>query len=136
MPKTGGNEASSSNRKKPVTTKPMSTESGKCNPMRCFEKGHTKDKCWVLHPELRPALFKDGGGKRAGAAAVTSATGSTGSHGESNKMWSDGVSRPNTAIAIDQNQVFDSATKANRMYFLNEGRKNDDIPERYLIKTI
>ncbi|OWY91716.1 hypothetical protein PHMEG_00039595 [Phytophthora megakarya] len=44
MPKTGGNKGPSSNPKTPVTTKPKSTESGKCSSVRCFEKGHTEDK--------------------------------------------------------------------------------------------
>ncbi|XP_024009728.1 uncharacterized protein LOC112084669 [Eutrema salsugineum] len=25
----------------------------------CKKKGHTKDKCWILHPHLKPAKFKD-----------------------------------------------------------------------------
>ncbi|KAG7641364.1 Ribonuclease H-like superfamily [Arabidopsis suecica] len=25
----------------------------------CKKKGHTKDKCWLLHPHLKPAKFKD-----------------------------------------------------------------------------
>ncbi|CAH9105415.1 unnamed protein product, partial [Cuscuta europaea] len=25
----------------------------------CHKKGHFKDKCWILHPHLKPAKFKE-----------------------------------------------------------------------------
>ncbi|KAK1939154.1 hypothetical protein P3T76_008538 [Phytophthora citrophthora] len=65
----------------------MPIETAKCSSKRCSEKGHSKVKCWMLHPELRPAWIKDGGGKRAGAVAVTTATGNSTSQNGTNKMW-------------------------------------------------
>ncbi|EEY63096.1 uncharacterized protein PITG_14742 [Phytophthora infestans T30-4] len=64
-----------------------SNELGKCGSSRCLEKGHTEDKCWMMHPELRPAWFKDGGEKRLGAASAVVAHCNLATTSDNDKMW-------------------------------------------------
>ncbi|XP_024007466.1 uncharacterized protein LOC112083538 [Eutrema salsugineum] len=41
----------------------------------CKKKGHIKDKCWILHPHLKPNKFKDQRSNLAREDASTSASG-------------------------------------------------------------
>ncbi|KAF4149595.1 Retrotransposon gag protein [Phytophthora infestans] len=84
---TGSQNPYPGSNKKAIAFKNKSNELGKCGSSRCLEKGHTEDKCWMMHPELRPAWFKDGGGKRLGAASAVVAHCNLATTSDNDKMW-------------------------------------------------
>jgi hypothetical protein len=43
---------------------PKSKENERCD--CCKKTGHTKERCWFLHPHLRPKNWRGGGGDRDG----------------------------------------------------------------------
>jgi hypothetical protein len=43
-------------------------EIAKCS--HCKREGHTSDKCWVLHPHLKPKKFTDSAKKREGSRTL------------------------------------------------------------------
>ncbi|KAG7599419.1 Integrase catalytic core [Arabidopsis suecica] len=57
----GKGELASANKGEVVANKAMYKHEDKkslfCE--HCKKKGHTKEKCWILHPHLKPAKFKD-----------------------------------------------------------------------------
>ncbi|EGZ18929.1 hypothetical protein PHYSODRAFT_332657 [Phytophthora sojae] len=60
-------------------------DAAKCTSSWCTEKGHTKERCWMLHPELKPKWLKDNNkNKGKGAAAVSK----TNAESEEKKLWS------------------------------------------------
>ncbi|EEY60052.1 uncharacterized protein PITG_21086 [Phytophthora infestans T30-4] len=112
---------------------------GKCSSSRCLAKGHTEDKCWMRHPELRLAWYKDEGGKRLGAASAVVVHCISATTSDNDKMWEvlsaiqSDLAKINTNA---QNRVFDPGTKANYMYFESGNGEKKLTPERYLIKTV
>ncbi|EEY55145.1 uncharacterized protein PITG_20512 [Phytophthora infestans T30-4] len=122
---TGSQNPYPGSNKKAGALKNKSSELGKCSSSRCLAKGHTEDKCWMRHPELRPAWFKDGGGN------------------DNDKMWEVlsaiqtdlAKIKPNIDSTNAQNRVFHPGTKANYTYFESGNGEKKLTPERYLIKT-
>ncbi|OWZ18557.1 hypothetical protein PHMEG_0007330 [Phytophthora megakarya] len=60
-------------------------ETVRCTASHCTEQGHTKERCWRLHPELQSKRWK-GSGKKTGKGAA-SASKSSKDTGEKN-LWS------------------------------------------------
>ncbi|OWZ08123.1 hypothetical protein PHMEG_00019382 [Phytophthora megakarya] len=92
----------------------------RCTSTFCTEQGHTRDRCWKLHPELQPKWLKN---KKNNAASTTS----TSSAGRG-----DGVPGPAGANQNSQPRVFDPGKDGNRMYF--QKRCKHLKPAKYLIK--
>ncbi|KAG3078756.1 hypothetical protein PI125_g20890 [Phytophthora idaei] len=61
------------------------TDIVKCTSLQCTENGHTKERCWMLHPEPQPEWLKDSHKRKGkGAAGVSK----TSEGGETDKLWS------------------------------------------------
>ncbi|KAG2878947.1 hypothetical protein PC129_g18655 [Phytophthora cactorum] len=98
----------------------------KCTSLQCTEKGHTKERCWMLHSELQPEWIKDSRKRKGkGAAGVSK----TSEGGKTDKPW------PDAAISSVDNWVFDSGTAANTIYFQAQNEK-ESLPATYLIKNV
>eukprot|EP00644_Phytophthora_capsici_P000416 jgi/Phyca11/99885/e_gw1.4.1011.1 len=65
-----------------------SADPAKCTSSRCTEKGHTKDRCWMLHPDLQPQWLKDSQKKKGKGAAGVSKTSVGGENSELMSMLS------------------------------------------------
>lgn len=76
-----------SSKKTPVTQRTKAAEPKKCTTSHCTEKGHSKDKCWMMNADLRPAWFKDVN-KRSGASAASAKITEVNNASDSEKMWS------------------------------------------------
>ncbi|OWZ19945.1 LOW QUALITY PROTEIN: hypothetical protein PHMEG_0005721 [Phytophthora megakarya] len=80
-------KASSRPTKKTATASPELKPRGKgprCSATRCLETGHTAEKCWGLHPELKPQWLLNR--ERAGYNAAT-ATAGIDTSGVDQKLW-------------------------------------------------
>ncbi|POM78480.1 Retrovirus Polyprotein [Phytophthora palmivora] len=124
-------------------------ETVRCTASHCTEQGHTKERCWKLHPELQPKRWKGSGKKTSKGAA--SASKSSEDTGEKN-LWSmlnsiqsdlsfklaglgSGVPRPTSATSSRENWVFDPGTAANSLYFQRR-QETTSLPSKYLIKNV
>ncbi|EGZ08364.1 hypothetical protein PHYSODRAFT_527565 [Phytophthora sojae] len=93
-------------------------DAAKCTSSWCTEKGHTKERCWMLHPELKPKWLKDNNKNKGKGAAAVSKT-------KKKKLWSVlsmiqsdiAKLKGDLAPCSCENWVFDPGTAVNSLYF-------------------
>eukprot|EP00644_Phytophthora_capsici_P015359 jgi/Phyca11/113290/e_gw1.24.477.1 len=90
-PRESGKPTEKGGAKSTKTSKPSfekKSDPAKCTSSRCTEKGHTKDRCWMLHPDLQPQWLKDSQKKKGKGAAGVSKTSVGGENSELMSMLS------------------------------------------------